>query len=205
VTRTADATGSAATIEIADGHLDAVGLAVAAIDRKQLARIAVRLCEAHRAGGCIYWLGNGGSAATAGHLSADLTRLTMVPGLARRLRSASLTDSAALVTACANDHGYDRVFVEQLDGLVEPADVVIGVSTSGASPSVIRAVCHARRAGAWTLGLTGRAGARLRRVAKETLVIESANVQVVEASTLVAGHTLCLMVRSLLAPSPTGA
>jgi D-sedoheptulose 7-phosphate isomerase len=193
-----------APAEIADRHLDAVGLAVAAIDRNQLVRVARRICEAHDAGGCVYWLGNGGSAATATHLSADLTRLTMVPGLARRLRSASLADSAALVTACANDHGYDRVFVEQLDGLVEPADVVIGVSTSGASANVLQAVRYARRAGAWTLGLTGRAGARLRRAAEDALVIESADVQVVEASTLVVGHALCLMIRSRLAGVPAG-
>ncbi|MGE0448460.1 MAG: SIS domain-containing protein [Vicinamibacterales bacterium] len=193
----------ASPADLAARHLDAVAAALAALDRQQLARIAGRLCDMQRAGGCAYWLGNGGSAATATHLASDFPKLTMVPGLARRLRSVSLAANTSLLTACANDYGYGRVFVEQLDGVLEAPDVVVGVSTSGASLNVLEAVRFARRAGAWTIGITGHRRTALGEEADETVAIDSANVQVIEASTLAVGHALCLMVREMLAAEST--
>lgn len=184
-------------------YLSAVSNAIAAVDRTAMARIAARLHASDLAGGTVYWLGNGGSAATATHLSSDLARLTMVPGLLRQFRSVSLAANMALLTACANDHGFEHVFLEQLRHVVRRTDVVIGVSTSGASPNVLNAVRYARAAGAFTVGMTGLAGTTLQACADDALVVPSSDIQVVEDATLAVGHAVCLLTRRLRA-SETG-
>ncbi len=111
-------------------------------------------------------MGNGGSAATAAHFANDLSLGPRVFG-GKAYRAISLTDNTALMTAAANDLGYDSVFVEQLKTLLGTGDVVIAISASGDSPNVIRAVEYANEAGAVTIGLTGFDGGRLREIVNE--------------------------------------
>lgn len=149
----------------------------------------------------VYLCGNGGSAASAGHLAADLVKLTM-PQDGRRLRAVALTDSLSSLSAIANDLAYDEVFAEQLRAFLEPGDVVIGLSTSGRSPNVLCAIEYANARRAVTVGITGNGGGALAEMAQIPVVIDSSNVQHVEDATMVAGHLLCLQVRDALAGRP---
>ena len=102
----------------------------------------------------------------------------------------------AAVTAASNDFSYEEVFVEQLRAFLEPGDVVVGISTSGQSRNVLRALEYAAGNGAVALAITGTCGTGLRALAHETLVIDSSSVQRIEDVTMVAAHLLCLMVRA---------
>lgn len=109
--------------------------------------------QIREAGHRIYAMGNGGSAANAEHLVTDLVKLGY--------RAFSLTSNTALLTAIANDHGYERVYADQVDVFVEPGDLVIGFSTSGESKNVILAIAVAKALGATTLAVTGYSGGGL--------------------------------------------
>ena len=113
--------------------------------------------EAYFNGHRIFIMGNGGSAATASHFALDLAKNTIMPG-APRLKAISLTDHVPLITAWSNDTAYEHVFAEQLTNMIEPGDVVIGISTSGNSPNVINALQLAKELRASTIGLLGAEG-----------------------------------------------
>mgnify|MGYP000572016477 CR=1 FL=1 len=110
----------------------------------------------------IFVCGNGGSASTASHFVTDLVKGASY-GRARRFRILALTDSLPTITAYANDTGYENVFVEQLKNFARPGDLVMGISSSGNSPNVIRALEYAASAGCRTIGMTGRDGGKLGR------------------------------------------
>lgn len=160
--------------------------------------IAQVLAGAWRANRTVFCCGNGGSAANASHFAADLSKLT-APQRGRRLRAVSLNESAAAMTAIANDITYDDVFVEQLRTFLSPNDVLLAFSTSGSSPNVVRAVEYANLAGAVTVAVTGRKGLRLHGIARHAVMVRSASVQQVEDATMVVGHLLCLRAKELIA------
>ncbi|MCL6546358.1 MAG: SIS domain-containing protein [Bryobacteraceae bacterium] len=118
------------------------------------------LAEAREQGRQIFVFGNGGSASTASHFATDLVKGASY-GRARRFRILALTDSLPTITAYANDTGYENVFVEQLKNFAREGDVVIGISSSGNSPNVIRAIEYAASAGCRSIGLTGGDGGKL--------------------------------------------
>jgi len=177
-----------------DDYLAELLTALEGLDRTAVEHIAAALVEAQCAGRTVFICGNGGSAAIASHWAADLSKLTAVPGQPR-LRVLSLTDSAAALTAAANDFDYGDIFVDQLRTFMAPGDVVVGISTSGRSPNVLRALEHARAHGGLALGITGAAGAPLKAIAAVTLVIASTSVQRIEDIAGVAAHLACLMAR----------
>lgn len=149
-------------------YLAAIQQALAGLDQTQLADIVETLYSAFLQGRTVFTCGNGASAALAAHMACDLGKGTapdvgrgVQARAARRLRVISLVDNAALVTAIGNDIEYADVFVEQLKNLLEMGDVVVGISGSGQSPNVVRALDYAHRNGATTIGFTGaRAGAQ---------------------------------------------
>lgn len=145
----------------------------------------------------VFLCGNGGSAASACHLAADLTKLT-APRAGPRLRAMALTESMSAISAIANDLAYQEIFAEQLRAFGQTGDVVIGLSTSGSSPNVLRAVEYANSIGAFTIGVTGRGGRKLRELARHTIVVDSTSVQHVEDATMVVGHIVCLRVKGML-------
>jgi len=181
-----------------DGYLAELSAALQALDRAAVERIAAALFEAHCAGRTVFICGNGGSAAIATHWAADLSKLTALPGQPR-LRVMSLTDSAATITAAANDFDYSEIFVDQLRTFMAPGDVVVGISTSGRSPNVLRALEYASRNGGVPLGVTGQHGDPLKAVASTTLVIASSSVQRIEDVAGVAAHLACLLTRERVA------
>lgn len=123
------------------------------------ARLAELFEKAREGGKRIYFLGNGGSAATSSHFTNDLGKGAGVKG-APPFRAVSLADNVSLITALANDDGYDRIFVAQLENALDKGDVAVGISASGNSPNVVAAIEYANSRGAATVGLTGFSGGR---------------------------------------------
>ena len=145
--------------EFADGYLRYLSEILTQLDRQQIARFIEALQEARGRSATVFFLGNGGSAATASHFQNDLTRWRDNP-----MRIISLTDNVAVLTAIGNDHGYENVFRMQLENLLLPGDVVVAISVSGNSPNVLLAVEYAIERGATTVGLTGFDGGRLAEI-----------------------------------------
>lgn len=141
----------------ARGYLDHVADVLRRLDAQAVASVIDALQAARARGATIFLVGNGGSAATASHLANDLLA---VPG-SPAVRAWCLADSAPVLTARANDCGYDQVFTRQLQGRIGAGDVLIAISASGASRNVLAAVDLARAAGAVTIGLCGFVGGDL--------------------------------------------
>lgn len=136
------------------------------------------LLRAHREGHHVYVAGNGGSAATASHLAADL--LSVGRG-SRRPRVCVLNDSVPVLTATANDHDWENVFADQLVGRLEPGEVVMMLSASGESENVLRALGAARELRATSVVLAGFDGGSAKELADRSLVVSSRDYGVVES------------------------
>lgn len=147
------------------------------------------IMDAHRKDKQIFVIGNGGSASTASHIACDLGKGTCQPGIPR-FRVISLTDNVATMTAWSNDVSYDDVFIEQLKNLVNTGDVVIGISASGNSENVIRAMQHAADIGCKTIGWSGFGGGRLAAICNVNVVVESDQYGPVEDVHLILNHIL---------------
>ena len=165
-------TDPTATLEaIFDDHL-----AVAAASRAGLvsviAELAIDLIAALERGGKVVVFGNGGSAADAQHLAGELTGHYQRDR--RPLAAVSLTTDTSVLTAIANDYDYERVFERQVEALVDAADVVIGISTSGMAANVVRGIRAARALGARTWALTGASDSPLSAAAAHSLHVPSA-------------------------------
>jgi D-sedoheptulose 7-phosphate isomerase len=144
----------------------------------------------------IFIMGNGGSASTATHFVADLsknTRLEKIPDF----RVLGLTDNMAVLTAYANDEGYENVFAQQLANFVRPYDVVIAISASGNSKNVLRAVELARQVKAYTVGMTGFDGGKLGSIVDLNIHILSDIIEQVEDLHLVVEHMVVKTLREI--------
>ena len=148
----------------------------------------------------IFVIGNGGSASTASHLACDLGKGTSVAGKPR-FRVISLTDNIATMTAWSNDVAYEDVFVEQLKNLVNAGDVVIGISASGNSENVIRAMQHASDIGCKTIGWSGFGGGRLATICDVNVVVDSNQYGPVEDVHLILNHVLHAWIQEEFASS----
>ncbi|GBD08995.1 Phosphoheptose isomerase [Candidatus Thermoflexus japonica] len=175
-------------------YFDGVRRALDALPREILLQIIAQIEAAARDGRMIFLCGNGGSAATASHFACDLAKGTRRPG-APMVRAVALTDSIPLLTAWANDTEYRRVFAEQLRPLVRPGDVLIAISGSGNSPNVLEAVQVAREAGAFTIGLTGFQGGKLRDLVDLCLIVPSGCMEQIEDLHLILHHTIITVLR----------
>ena len=147
-------------------YLEYVCEVLRAIDVDEIAAFVHTLLEARARGAAIYFIGNGGSAATAAHFVNDLAVGT---NCARPFRAFSLCDNQAVITAIANDFGFEHVFSRQLQVLARPGDVLIAISASGNSPNLLRAVEYARRSGIRTVGITAFDGGQLRKLADQSV------------------------------------
>ena len=153
----------------ARGYLDYLGQIIGALDEHAIAAFIDTLLAARERGARIFFIGNGGSAATASHFANDLAIGTRSPE--KPFRALSLTDNAAMMTAIANDDGYDEVFVQQLQAQLAAGDVVVAISASGNSPNVVKALDYAKSKGATTVALTGFDGGRLGDIADQRVHI----------------------------------
>ncbi len=152
------------------------------------------LRNARISGNQIFTMGNGGSASTASHFVCDLSKNTQKEGFPS-FRVIGLSDNMAAFSAYANDEGYDQVFSRQLQNLVNPGDIVIGISTSGNSPNVLNAMELAQRYGAVTIGFTGFDGGRLSQMVDVDVHIPSSIIEQVEDVHLMMEHLICKVLK----------
>jgi D-sedoheptulose 7-phosphate isomerase len=151
----------------ARGYLDYVAEVLAGIDADSVAAFIDELLGARERDARIFFLGNGGSAATASHFVNDI--MIGSKSWHRPFRAVSLTDNAAVITAIANDTSFDEIFTQQLRSHLASNDLVVAISVSGNSPNVLAAVEYARQVGARTVALTGFDGGTLRTLTDVTV------------------------------------
>ncbi len=140
-------------------------------------------------GNKILLCGNGGSAADAQHIAAELTG--RYKSERRGLPGIALTTDTSALTAIANDYGYERVFDRQVEALANKGDLLIGISTSGNSPNILAALKTAKALGCQTIGLSGRDGGLMNEVCDLNIVIPSDDTPRIQEMHILIGHTLC--------------
>jgi D-sedoheptulose 7-phosphate isomerase len=162
----------------------------------RIAQFAERSATVLRAGGKLVFCGNGGSAADALHLSAELVvRLREDrPGLA----SLALTTNPSVLTAAGNDYGFEQIFSRQIESLVSPQDVLVALSTSGASPNIIRGVAAGRARGAYLVAFTGETGGPLAGQVDLLLNVPSRDAQRIQEAHITIGHIACALIEQLV-------
>ena len=157
-------------------------------------RAAEILLEAHTRGGRVYSCGNGGSAAIANHLQCDhMKNVRISTDLVARV--VSLSANVEVMTAIANDFGYEHVFVNQLQWHAQPGDVLMAISSSGRSANIVRALSWARDHGVRTIALTGFDGGEARRLADVSIHVDTANYGIIEDLHQVIMHALAQYIR----------
>jgi D-sedoheptulose 7-phosphate isomerase len=164
----------------------------------QIVETANRLAEVLRRGHKVLFFGNGGSAADAQHLAAELVARfgpdrSALPGI-------SLSTDTSILTAVGNDYGYEQVFARQIEALGQPGDATIGISTSGNSPSVLRALDTARSRGLFTVGFTGESGGKMNERTDILFRVPSTQTPRIQETHLLLGHILCDLIDRELFP-----
>ncbi len=170
---------------------------VRAISQAHLQEILALLEETYRQGRRIFIMGNGGSAATASHFALDLAKNTIMPG-APRVKAISLTDHVPLITAWSNDTAYEHIFAEQLANMIEPGDVVIGISASGNSLNVINALNVAKKSRAATIGLLGAKGGQIKQMVDAYVLAPGQNIEQEEDAHLILAHIITRHMREVV-------
>lgn len=170
-------------------YLQALLKTLASIDLEKVEQAIAWFRQARQEDRQIFVCGNGGSAATASHLATDVVKGASYDR-PRRFRILALTDSVSTITAYANDVSYEAVFVEQLKNFARPGDLVVGISGSGNSPNVLRAIEYANSIGCRTLALTGRDGGRLAGLAQLTIHVPEPHMGRIEDAHLVICHMI---------------
>jgi len=151
----------------ADQYLTYLSKVLAQLDREEISKVIGTFQEARKNDSQILFIGNGGSAATASHFANDLG--VGLRNWKKPFRALALTDNVAAITALANDHGYDHIFVRQLQIVMRPGDVVVAISASGNSKNIVDAVEYANTNGGKTIGFTGFTGGKLRSMAHQSI------------------------------------
>jgi len=155
----------------ADAYIKYLQSVLEGIEVKEIARFIETLLEARERGSTVFFVGNGGSAATASHFANDLAFGTN--DYEKPFRVISLTDNVPVLTALGNDFGYEEIFVRQLRVLGRPGDVLVGISASGNSPNLIRAFDYANSAGIKTVAITAFDGGRMKTMATEGIHVRT--------------------------------
>jgi D-sedoheptulose 7-phosphate isomerase len=168
---------------------------------QRIAIFAERSAVALRDGGKLVFFGNGGSAADALHLAAELVvRLrTERPGLA----ALALTANPSILTAAGNDYGFERIFARQIESMVNQHDVLVALSTSGASPNILRGMDAAVPSKAYRVGFTGETGGGLAEKVDLLLNVPSRDAQRIQEAHITIGHIACSLIEQLVARNPS--
>ena len=160
-------------------------------------KIAQALIDCYKKGGQVLFMGNGGSASDAQHLATELVcRLKLER---RALPAMALNTNTSIITAQGNDYGYDTVFSRQVEAFTSAKDVVVGLSTSGNSENVVRALDVANKAGAVTIGFTGGNGGKIAKIAKLNFIAPSDVTMHIQEMHISVGHILCDLVEEEMA------
>jgi D-sedoheptulose 7-phosphate isomerase len=150
-------------VDFARAYLNYLQVVLQRIDTAEIGRFVQTLLAARERGSTVFFIGNGGSAATASHFANDLSIGTNA--YHKPFRALSLTDNVAIMTAVGNDFGYEEIFVRQLRVLGKSGDVLVGISASGNSPNLLRAIEYAHSAGIATVAITAFDGGQMKRIA----------------------------------------
>jgi len=169
---------------------------------QRIALFAEKAAAALRDGKKIVFFGNGGSAADAQHLAAELTVKLQAnrPGLA----ALALTTNTSVLTAAGNDYGFENVFSRQVESLVAAGDVLVAISTSGMSPNIFRGAEAGRARGAHVVALTGETGGKLASLVDLLLNVPARDPQRIQEAHITIGHIVCALVEQACAPRAGG-
>jgi D-sedoheptulose 7-phosphate isomerase len=169
---------------------------------RTIGAIASAVTASLRAGGKLMLAGNGGSAADAQHIAAEL--LSRFRQDRNPLPAIALTTDTSVLTAIGNDYGYDQVFERQVRGLGRKGDVFVGISTSGRSPNIVAALMAARAIGVVTIGFTGTKGTAMQPLCDHLLVAPSDETAIIQQIHITAAHAICALVEGGLFPDKQG-
>jgi D-sedoheptulose 7-phosphate isomerase len=168
-------------------YISTVQQTIEQLPRQLIADVVDVLQDARTRGSNVFIMGNGGSASTASHFVCDLAKNTRYEGMPH-FKVIGLTDNMAIFSAYANDEGYENVFSQQLANLIQPRDVVIGISASGNSKNVLNAMEEAHKHEAVTIGFTGFDGGRLGSMVDINIHVKSDIIEHVEDIHLMLEH-----------------
>lgn len=163
---------------------------------------AKMIIDAYKTGGKVLLIGNGGSAADAQHIAAELVGRFKLER--KGLPAIALTTDTSILTALANDYGYDTIFSRQLETLANDKDILIAITTSGTSPNILKAVEIARSKNITVIGLTGGDGGKLQDVADITIAVPSDSTPRIQESHITIGHIICNLVEKELFNESSG-
>lgn len=152
-------------VAFAGSYLDYLGKVLKGIDLIEIGRFITTLLDSRQRGATVFFMGNGGSAATASHFANDLSIGS--DSYEKPFRAISLTDNQAIITAISNDFGFEDVFVKQLRVLGRPGDVAVAISASGNSSNLLAAFAYAKTVGIKTIAITAFDGGKLKNFADE--------------------------------------
>lgn len=161
----------------------------------QIQQFAEICSQGLKSGNRLYLMGNGGSAADCQHLAAEF--VGKFQKIRRGLPAIALTTDTSILTAVGNDYGFDAIFVRQIEALVNPGDIVIGMSTSGNSGNVIQAIELAHEMGAVTIGLSGQDGGQLRGICDLCIQVPSDVAARIQEAHILIGHIVCEFVEEV--------
>jgi D-sedoheptulose 7-phosphate isomerase len=164
--------------------------------------VAEALAAALRNGGKAIFCGNGGSAADSQHLATELVVRLSGKNNRKALHAISLTTNSSILTACANDFGFDEIYSRQLEALGSPGDILFAISTSGNSENIVRAVQTAKRIGLVTVGFSGCGGGKIAGLVDHTLVIPSDDTQRIQECHITIGHIIIANMEQILGLGP---
>ena len=163
---------------------------------KKIDEITRVIVNAYRENKKVVLFGNGGSAADAQHLACELVSKFYLERKA--LAAIALTTNTSELTAVANDYSFNRVFARQVEALVNPGDIVIGITTSGNSLNVIEGIKEAKLCGAVTIGFTGASGGKLKENVDYLLTVPSKDTPNIQESHIMIGHIICYLIEKEL-------
>jgi len=157
-----------------------------------------KIIQCYQNNGKVLWCGNGGSAADAQHLAAELSGRFYYDR--QPLYSEALHVNTSYITAVANDYSYDEIFARLVKAMIQPQDILIGLSTSGNSKNVINALIEAKNKGAYTVGFTGETGGKIKDYVDLLINVPSKDTPRIQESHMMIGHTVCQLVEQILFP-----
>lgn len=172
-------------------HLETIQAVIGSME-EDLGQASAMAVEVLKRGNKVLLCGNGGSAADAQHIAAELTGRYKTER--RGLPGIALTTDTSALTAISNDYGYDRVFDRQVEALANKGDLLIGISTSGNSTNIISALKLAKELGCATLGFSGRDGGAMNEVCDINLVVPSNNTPRIQEMHILFGHIICQII-----------
>jgi phosphoheptose isomerase len=164
---------------------------------------AAAIVASVRDGGKILFCGNGGSAGDAQHLATEFVSTLTLDRRRAAIPAIALTTDTSLLTAVANDFGFESVFARQVEALGRPGDVLVGISTSGNSENVVRAFAQAKAGGLRTIALTGESGGRLAPAADIQITVPSSETSHIQEAHIAVGQLIAFLVEDELYPEHT--